>query len=164
MRYLLSISPAEAAERVRYSLRGGFEDTYTPVWKSGTPQGFYGTVEDDSFEIGYYDGLVSPRRRNLLRPRLLGRLEETEGGCALHVSFWANPLLFVWYALFFIAIVMMLLHPDSESTGRLFQYFYAGMVVLLLTGFTAFFRSVYKRQFQELERIFTGVILQKEKD
>ena len=59
---------------------------------------------------------------------------------------------------------MVLLHPDSDPSGRVFQVFWAGMVLLLLTGFTFFLLHVRRRNFQELERIFSGVILEKEKD
>lgn len=164
MRYRLNVPPAEVLHQVRLALRGGFQDSVSAVWKTAPPQGFYGTVESDGFEIGYYDGLFSPHRRNLIRGRLLGRLEKTEDGCELRVSFWVNPLLIVWYAGFLLGIVMVLLHPDSDSSGRVFQFFWAGMVLLLLTGFTFFLLQVRKRNFEELERIFSGVILEKEKD
>lgn len=164
MRYLLSVSPAEAAERVRFALRGGLDDSFSYAWKTSPPQGFYGTVEADGFEIGYHDGLISPHRRNLIRPRLLGRLEKTEGGCELRVSFWLNPLLILWYAVFLLAMVMILLHPAADPAVRVFSYLWTGMVTLLLTGFTAFVVQARRRHFRELERMFTGVILEKQKD
>ena len=164
MRYLLSVSPAEAIERVRFALRGGIDDSLAYAWKTSPPEGFYGTVEADGFEIGYHDGLISPHRRNLIRPRLLGRLEEAEGGSVVRVSFWVSPLLILWYAMFLLGVLMVLIHPPGDPSGRVFSCLWAGMVILLLVGFTAFLVHTYRRHFRELERIFSGVILEKRKD
>ena len=161
MRYILNLSPAETAARLRLALRGDVAACFNTGWKTDPPTGFYGAVETDRFEIGFFDGLASPHPRRLVQTRLVGTLRETPGGTELTARFRFGWILMIMAAAFVIAAVTGLITGPQSQDGRLIAIPYAVMVVFILAVGFAFLRGARNRNFRELETILSDCIAEK---
>ena len=164
MRYRLSISSAEAVERIRGVLLGAVKDSRQPVWRTAAKQGFYGEASQNHFEIGWNDGIFSPHPRSLTRGMLIGTLQEDESGCTMDVRFRYGKWLWVWYGLFAIGIIVFMISFLQTPSESLFELFWSILAVLMLTGFSLVLREKRKLSIRKLEALFSYCIIEREKN
>ena len=162
MRYELSVSSAETAERIRSALLGGVLDSRCTAWKTAPKQGFYGEVSQSHFEIGWTDGFFSPHPSSLVRGMLIGTLQEDENGCTMNIRFQYGKWLWVWYGLFAIGIIVFMTSFLQTPSESLFELFWSVLAVLMLTGFSLVLREKRKLSFRKLEALFSDCTIQKE--
>ncbi len=162
MRYRLSVSSAEATERIRSAVLGGVRDSSRMAWKTAAKQGFYGEVSQNHFEIGWNDGFFSPHPSSLVRGMLIGTLQEDENGCTMNIRFQYGKWLWVWYGLFAIGIIVFMTSFLQTPSESLFELSWSVLAVLMLTGFSLVLREKRKLSFRKLEALFSDCTIQKE--
>ncbi len=163
MRYILNISPEDAAARLRAALRGTVEQSLNNPWKTDPKSGFYGAVSADRFEMGFFDGLISPHPLRLLQARLKGTIREASEGCAVFVRFCLSPIVWFLLAVFFCAAVNGLLNISGvpEAPAERFLFVFGALFACVI--FSVFLLGARKRNYRELEAVFSGCIVEKQK-
>lgn len=163
MRYRLSISSAEAAQRIRGALLGEYWASQRPIRKSGAKAGFYGTVERSQFQIIWSDGGFGSTNRKTPAGMLHGTVSDAEFGCEVDVRFRLDALIWGLAIFFGLGILVALAIAAHDPAGRSFALIWFSGVLILSLVFSAFFRDLRNRNFRKLEALFSDCTIQKEK-
>jgi len=164
VRYRLSISPAEAAARIRGAVLGEYWASQRPIRKSGAKAGFYGTAERDRFQIVWSDGGIGSTNRKTPAGMLYGRVSDADKGCEMDVQFRLDVL--VWgLAIFFgIGILIAMAIAMNQPDGRSFTLIWIAVILILSLVFYAIFKDMKNQNFRKLEALFSDCIMDKEKN
>ena len=162
MRYCLSISPTEAAARIRSAVLGEYWASRRSIREAGAKAGFYGTVERDRFQIVWSDGGIAATNRQTPAGMLCGIVSDSDAGCEMDVQFRLDALIWGLAIFFGIGILVALAIAMFNPAGRSFALLWIAVIVILSLVFSAIFKEMKNRNFRKLEALFSDCIMEKE--
>jgi len=163
VRYRLSVSSAEAAARIRGAVLGEYWESRHAIRKPAAKEGFYGTTEQEKFEIFWSDGGMLLWQRQTPIGFLRGYLQQMDTGCALAVTFRIDPLIWFLAAFFGVGVLAALMIAIHETEARTFALLWIAAAAILSFIFAAIFREARSLNFKKLETLFSDCIIKKEK-
>lgn len=163
MRYILNCSSDEVCKRLESGVLGPVEQCLNNSWKADPAYGFYGKVEETQFEMGWFDGLVSPHPRRLMKAHLCGALSDTANGSELNVMFRLGAFVWILPALFAIAFLGLIPGAAESNLQKTFLILYGCGICFAAVMWGIILREARNRNFRELERLLSGCITEKQK-
>ena len=164
MRYRLSISSEEAADRIRGAVLGEYWASQRPIRKSGAKAGFYGTVERDRFQIVWTDSGIGSTNRKTPAGMLYGRITDADAGCEMDVQFRLDALIWGLAIFFGIGILVALAIAMYSPSARSFALIWIAVILILSLVFSAILKDMKNRNLRKLEALFSDCIIGKEKN
>ena len=162
MRYRLSVSPTEAAARIRSAVLGEYRASRRSIREAGAKAGFYGTVESNRFQIVWSDGGIAATNRQTPAGMLHGRITDADAGCEMDVQFRLDALIWGLAIFFGIGILVALAIAMYSPSARSFALIWIAVIVILSLVFSAIFKDMKNQNFRKLEALFSDCIIEKE--